>query len=210
MEIKEIPIYNPGILCSTNPEPVFTELLNLVDLKIKNKNVNQKLQRSVFSDSTVSGIEELLPVKLPKSYETYLSDFSKEYVNHFKIKSPEHYNVRITSAWLNLQKKHEFRPLHRHIGHSQLSFVTYVKIPYDLELEDNHPGHTKASVYRNGRIEFWFNKLSGEPGALRLDIDKTWEGKTILFSSSLFHSVYPFYTSDEYRISLAGNILLDF
>ena len=39
-----------------------------------------------------------------------------------------------------------------------------------------------------------------------LPIDKAWEGTMILFPSSLNHNVYPFYTSDDYRISISGNL----
>ena len=44
----------------------------------------------------------------------------------------------------------------------------------------------------------------------RLPIDKNWEGYMIMFPANLQHCVYPFYTSDETRISFAGNISLDF
>ena len=50
------------------------------------------------------------------------------------------------------------------------------------------------------------NKLNGEIITHRLNIDKTWEGKIVMFPSYLMHTVYPFFTSDEYRISIAGNI----
>jgi hypothetical protein len=37
-------------------------------------------------------------------------------------------------------------------------------------------------------------------------VDKEWEGKIALFPAKLNHLVYPFYTSDEPRISISGNI----
>ena len=43
---------------------------------------------------------------------------------------------------------------------------------------------------------------------LPLFIDKTWEGTIVMFPSWLNHSVYPFYTSDDYRISISGNIVV--
>ena len=41
---------------------------------------------------------------------------------------------------------------------------------------------------------------------MALPVDKTWEGMMLMFPSKLHHSVYPFYTSDEKRISVSGNI----
>ena len=38
------------------------------------------------------------------------------------------------------------------------------------------------------------------------DVDKSFEGKGFMFRSSQAHTVYPFYTSDDYRISISGNI----
>jgi hypothetical protein len=40
-------------------------------------------------------------------------------------------------------------------------------------------------------------------------VDKTFEGKMLFFPATLSHSVNPFYTSDDYRISIAGNIGVD-
>ena len=36
--------------------------------------------------------------------------------------------------------------------------------------------------------------------------DNEWEGKMALFPAQLNHQVYPFYTSDEYEISISGNV----
>ena len=41
-----------------------------------------------------------------------------------------------------------------------------------------------------------------------LPIDKSWEWKMAFFPAKLNHTVNPFYTSDEYRISISGNVFL--
>jgi len=46
-------------------------------------------------------------------------------------------------------------------------------------------------------------------GTLRqqpLQLTKENEGDFIIFSAQVHHMVMPFYTSDDYRISIAGNI----
>jgi hypothetical protein len=42
----------------------------------------------------------------------------------------------------------------------------------------------------------------------RLPVDKTWEGKIAVFPAELNHQVYPFYNTDELRISISGNVRL--
>jgi len=37
--------------------------------------------------------------------------------------------------------------------------------------------------------------------------DKTMEGTVSMFPGTLTHCVYPFFTSDDERISIAGNIM---
>ena len=37
-------------------------------------------------------------------------------------------------------------------------------------------------------------------------VDKTYEGTIVMFPSEMLHAVYPFYTSDDYRISVSGNL----
>ena len=41
-----------------------------------------------------------------------------------------------------------------------------------------------------------------------ISADEKYENTLMVFPSSLYHSVNPFYTSDEYRISVSGNICL--
>ena len=37
-------------------------------------------------------------------------------------------------------------------------------------------------------------------------VDKSFEGKMFMFPATQSHLVYPFYTSNEYRITVSGNI----
>ena len=39
-----------------------------------------------------------------------------------------------------------------------------------------------------------------------IPVEKGWEGKLVMFPSLLMHSVTPFRTSDDYRISISGNL----
>ena len=42
-----------------------------------------------------------------------------------------------------------------------------------------------------------------------IKLNKKDEGRIVFFPAPMEHIVYPFYTSDEFRISISGNILLN-
>ena len=111
-------------------------------------------------------------------------------------------------AWVNFQQKHEYNPPHSHSG--VFSFVIWYQIPYYIkdELPYNSGQKRKISDYSsNGEFSFLYTideKMFNQP----LFVDKTKEGYMAIFPSSLSHYVNPFYSSDDYRITISGNIHL--
>lgn len=130
------------------------------------------------------------------------SEAQKEYVIRVKDDLP--------NLWVNFQKKYEVNPIHDHGG--LLSFVIYLNIPYSLEDEFNQPHLINGNNPPGPAFSFIYPALytrnRHSPVSTRqLQIDKSWENTIIIFPSWLQHSVNPFYTSDDYRISVAGNIV---
>lgn len=116
--------------------------------------------------------------------------------------------LKLDSFWVNYQKKHEFNPMHNHSGVT--SFIIFVQIPYDLEEE------MKCFPATNPKIPNYTSKLAflnfnrdGSPVSLPTAVDKSFEGKMIMFDAKKYHMVYPFYTSDDYRITISGNFKFD-
>ena len=111
----------------------------------------------------------------------------------------------LDTTWINFAKKYDFNPLHRHAG--CYSFVIWVKIPYTMEKE-----YERYSPNGNETAHFLFCHPSTFAGLgfHHLTIDKEWEWKMALFPSDLYHQVNPFYTSDQQRISISGNVRLGF
>lgn len=58
-------------------------------------------------------------------------------------------------------------------------------------------------------FQFTYTDTLGQINQELIPVDKTYDGVLCIFPSKLNHQVYPFYTSDEYRISVSGNICLD-
>ena len=106
------------------------------------------------------------------------------------------------SAWINLQVKHEYNPVHNHTG--KLSWVIWLDILYELEHElELYPNANCQDV---SMFSFTYITTVGDIATHRLPVDKTWEGRMCMFPSRMSHSVAPFYTSDGVRISVAGNL----
>ena len=117
--------------------------------------------------------------------------------------------------WCNIQKKYEYNPIHNHAG--DLSFVLYVKIPYDLNKEKEEPHTVNGDKSTLPTFSFLYpaigNVVSTTGQRLLVDsypltLDRSYEGMMLIFPAWLQHMVTPFYTSDEYRISVSGNLTL--
>lgn len=124
----------------------------------------------------------------------------REYIREYFKETGE---VKLNNAWVNLQKKYEFNPLHSHTG--MYSFVLWLQIPYDMETElENGPGNSSLNNLA-GTFQFMYFDSMGTPYPYTIYADRKYENTMIIFPAGLFHCVHPFYTSNEYRISISGN-----
>ena len=110
------------------------------------------------------------------------------------------------NTWVNFQKKYEFNPNHTHGG--RISFVIWMKIPYNYE-DEKKTDLTKGvnAQCRSGCFELVYCDIFGRPNTYLYPLSTDLEGKMLIFPAELWHIVYPFYTSDEQRISISGNII---
>ena len=103
--------------------------------------------------------------------------------------------------WVNYQYQTEFNPMHMHDGIT--SFVIWMKIPTLHEEQHNLPFHSKAA----SDFQFTYCNILGHTVEYPIYMGPEREGLMMLFPSTLHHQVYPFYNTDEPRISIAGNLL---
>jgi hypothetical protein len=117
--------------------------------------------------------------------------------------------------WCNIQKKYEYNPIHNHAG--DLSFVLYIKIPYDLNKEKAEPHVLNSRNSILPRFSFIYPSIGQSSSTVGqgtpveshiITLDHTYEGTMLIFPAWLQHMVTPFYTSDDYRISVSGNLIL--
>ena len=149
-------------------------------------------------------------INVPKFVEDYLVsklnvDPMKTHIQRVRVNS-KNTNLKLQNIWINYQKKYEFNPVHDHSGIS--SFIIFLQIPYNLKDEENvFPSLSGES--HTSKLAFTLLKPSGSISHTILDVDKSFENKLLIFPASYHHNVYPFYTSDDYRITVAGILVLD-
>ena len=108
--------------------------------------------------------------------------------------------------WANYQYKHEFNPPHWHGG--LYSFVIWMKIPYSWEEQIKLPQFqtTKIEDRKAGMFEFEYSDTRGETRSLSYQLSPDFEGCMCFFPAWMRHAVYPFFDTDEERVSISGNI----
>lgn len=157
--------------------------------------------------SLIGNIEQEYDIgELNKYIEELVLPYAYSYYKQFRaddLKPEKEEKLKLDYAWLNFQKKHEFNPVHMHNG--KISFVIYIKIPYNIQDEMNHPSCKQSSKPLAGAFEFTYINSLGMISSHSIPADRRYENKILVFPAQMSHSVYPFYTSDEYRITLAGN-----
>jgi len=146
-------------------------------------------------------------------YETVLKPltekmFYREENNYYKYhvekeESPPEFGL--DGFWVNYMKQHEFNPLHSHSG--LFSFVIFVKIPTHWEEQHALP----FSVNSNSPVASDFVFVRSEKDSelcenTNFSMSPEDEGRMLFFPAWLKHMVYPFYGTEEERITISGNI----
>jgi hypothetical protein len=209
VDFRELPTY--GVMLAQVPNDIMLAL-NVEIKRMMENNFDSEFDYRQLLLGHVShefGLDSCIPILEP--FLLYAASLYNEKWNYFQALD-EQFNVstpkqlRLTDLWVNFQKKHEFNPPHTHTG--IMSFVIWVSIPYDLKEEEKVFPEIKSGPTRTSKFTFHYVNVLGQMQHYTLNVDKEFEGNIALFPSHLNHSVNPFYTSDEYRISVAGNLRL--
>ena len=183
------------------------DILQILDNVIKEKDLSPlngdlagNLKHEFAIPKGKAAVSPMLMQLIIKHQEKYPNYFKKAH-SMLNYKACE---IELFNLWVNFQKKHEFNPMHIHDG--LYSFVIWHKVPYKMADEKARLPNMTEKDFRAGMFSFFFSDPSGKISQEALAVDNSWEGKVALFPASLNHCVYPFYTSDEYRISISGNI----
>ena len=202
------------ILYKDVPKDVLEYLINEPDKKSK---ANYRLAGHIKREFNYTNIPEFVKNFFVLSINDIEPKKVKDLLFKYTILN-KNCQFALDSLWVNYQKKHEFNPLHHHSG--LYSFIVFLKIPYDLNKELRVFNDTNRMIEKGKLIKAQANNRTSKLTFVILDrlgdiqehlikVDKSFEGKMLMFPAKLNHQVYPFYTSNGYRITVSGNINLD-
>lgn len=197
----------PGILTCKLKDIVVDELQQSLD------NIEQNKEDAIdFSDKLAghNNAEYQLPItpKIKYLVESLCEEYDKiflpvpsYYAFFTKEDCDQGVQYELKTLWANYSKKYDFNPSHTHTG--LYSFVIWVKIPYNVEEELKL---YKSTSPRASTFSFSYPNSLGKIDQHTLFLDKDWEWTMALFPATMNHEVHPFYTSDDTRISISGNV----
>ena len=209
MEVKKIsPPVTPFLQIKLDQE-VVDYLWKIIDIaKTANENYKSKLVGNISQSLLLEDIDSFFF----KSVCIPLVKFYRK--NNHNGVDPVAQNVLLgpnsslvlNDFWVNYQYKTEFNPFHDHSG--VYSFAIWLKIPYDWEDQKKLPQYIDLidKNIKAGCFEFEYNDTLGTIKNYRYQLSPKYEGYMVFFPAKLRHCVYPFYETDEPRISIAGNL----
>jgi hypothetical protein len=204
-EWKTFPTY--GYLVLKPPK----KYMDIIKDAIKNVREN-KSKAAVHNKELVGQIAEeyLFDKEISEKLKPFLlgvaTEYEKIFGKHYEFSSPKtSIDGMDAVAWVNLQKKHEYNPMHKHKGF--YSFAIWVEIPYNLKKERQYANSIKSDYRTNSNFAFVYTNSLGEIIAHQINVSKESEETMVFFPAQMSHYVNPFYTSDDERVSVAGNLI---
>lgn len=194
---------NYGYYIDKAPQNVLNEL------KIQVDNLQHNFDKGYKYNNELAGeIEHEYKIPPSQNTKSYLKDLTQKIENesnYIKYNFNPIPSLNMEFLWVNFQKKYEYNPVHNHYG--TYGFVIWYQVPYTFKEENSYSYKSGSSLH--GTFNFIYptpfdknNSITSKP----LYIDNSKEGYIAIFPSDLNHIVYPFYSSDKYRITIAGNI----
>ena len=184
-KIQSITLPNYGLLQNKLEDSFVKYLWSIVDIAKRNQTPNPY----EGGNNNLKGLP--LSIKL-KDKDDWFTKILPDYVTQYKNSFGEPFEIEndfefmINDVWVNFQKETEFNAAHVHNG--IYSFVIWLKCPSPATFQFTYP-----------------NTLGGL-NHLAYNTDSSYENMMILFPAQFLHQVYPFYESNEERVSIAGNI----
>ena len=195
---------NIGLTNGKIPPQIYQALnQEIVDIHNNDKDIvkmNRSLAGQITKEYQITKSRELLDPFLEEMGRAYQKEW-----NYYPKENPNDNKLTVESVWVNMQKKLEVNPLHNHDG--TLSFVAWLYVPFKLEDERNMENcKNSRTVELASTFQFVYNTALGTIANCPMFVESGWEARIVMFPAKLLHIVYPFQTSDDYRISIAGNL----
>jgi hypothetical protein len=201
-EITAIRLQNTGFLQSSLTDedlaPIREEVYKLLENSSNALKYNGNLVGHLQSQYGIFSIKEIM--------HNLLHPLVGEYMKNFPDFAYDKDDYALDNIWVNFQTRTEFNPLHYHLG--RFSYALWLKVPYLIEDERAIFPYIKDEENLTGCFVFYYPDNGEQNGGIARHViptDRTYENKLIFFPANLNHCVYPYYTTNELRISLSGN-----
>ena len=193
MNTKKIELPNYGILDVTLEKNVLDHLHHLVE---KYEPDDAKQQWMLIDDDNRFQKEVLNPI---------IQEYVKDYGFPEKLKTTHIHDLTFQKFWANYTGKGEYQALHNH--DAIWSFVIWLKLPAVANDEQS----VKEAMHPDaGDFILTYSDIIGRTRKVNWKLEKQYnEGHMLLFPSDLYHAVYPHFQTDEKRLSLAGDIVIN-
>ena len=193
MRTKKIELPNYGVLDITLDKEHLDHLHHLVE-KYEPDNA---MQQWMLIDDDNRFQKEVLR----KVIQQYIEDFG---IPH-RLRTTHIHELTFQKFWANYTGKGEYQALHNH--DAIWSFVIWLKLPAVANVEQS----VKDAMHPDaGDFILTYSDIIGRTRKVNWKLEKQYnEGHMLLFPSDLYHAVYPHFQTDEKRLSLAGDIVIN-
>ena len=142
---------------------------------------------------------------LKKHSEKLFYDDWDNYRKYHIVKEHPLPKFEMNNFWVNYMKQHEFNPIHNHDG--LYSFVIFMKIPTHWKEQHALPISVNSTAPIASDFAFIRSEKNSETCLpINFPLSSEDEGRMLFFPAWLQHQVYPFYGTEEERITISGNI----
>lgn len=209
--IQQFDHNNTGVIMVKLPQNILDAVTQEINTVSENRSTASKRNSTLIGQLEDEYDLESSKVPLFPFLEQLAQQYERAFPGYIKQKTSvlnleKDYHLSLDSLWVNFQKKGEYNPPHDHSG--LYSFVIWIKVPYNIDDELNLPNARNSNRPANGMFNFFYTTAHGNITLVDIKADRSYEGTLVLFPSTMWHSVNPFYTSDEERISVSGNLYL--
>ena len=193
MNTKKIELPNYAVLDVTLDKNVLDHLHHLVE---KYEPDDAKQQWMLVDDDNRFQKEVLNPI---------IQEYVTDYGFPEKLKTTHIHDLTFQKFWANYTGKGEYQALHNH--DAIWSFVIWLKLPAVANDEQS----VKDAMHPDaGDFILTYSDIIGRTRKVNWKLEKQYnEGHMLLFPSDLYHAVYPHFQTDEKRLSLAGDIVIN-
>jgi len=199
---------NIGVVEGQLPEGVVANLWSMIEeAREEPDDMKPELAGNISSSIRLDGGSPLLEEFMSELLPSFIDKHVESYGSPWRVVMKEGKSLNLNSFWVNFQKKHEFNPPHDHGG--VYSFVIWMQIPTSYAEQRKLPVCANSNADNHiSNFAFSYTNTLGKISTFAYNMEKEAEGYMVMFPSQMTHQVFPFYESDEERISISGNITI--